>query len=75
LSAERQNAGVDPIGAERIGVVSHHLFQAKAVHGVFLPLECLDEKSILKGYRDLLKQKSANESEEAEGVMKELQSL
>src|SRR5947207_2870697 len=37
LAAERASIAVDKIGAERIGVVAHHLFQAKAQHGVFLP--------------------------------------
>jgi excinuclease ABC subunit C len=74
LAAEHSSASVDSIGAERIGVVSHHLFLAKATHGVFLPLDSVDEKSILRAYRDLLKQ-SVPEESEAEGVMKELQAL
>jgi excinuclease UvrABC nuclease subunit len=65
-------ADVTADGAERIGIVAHHLFSPKA--GVFLPLAKLDEKSIAKAYRDLQKQKVAEETEE-EGVMKELQVL
>jgi hypothetical protein len=74
LAAERASTSVDSAGAERIGVVAHHLFQAKANHGVFLPLESIDEKSVVKAYRDLLKQKP-QEISEGEGVIKELQAL
>jgi hypothetical protein len=75
----RHADGVDPIGAERIGVVAHHLFLAKSSHGVFIPLESADEKSLVKGYRDLLKQKppedNADGEAETEGVTKELQAM
>jgi excinuclease UvrABC nuclease subunit len=74
VAAEHSPSTVDAVGAERIGVVAHHLFLAKAVHGVFIPMEEADEKSILRAYRDLLKQKAPEESE-TEGVMKELQAL
>ncbi len=65
----------DPAGAERMGVVSHHLFTAKATQGVFLPTSAVDEKSFTKAYRDLLKQKVIEASEEDEGVIKELQAV
>jgi hypothetical protein len=39
-----------------------------------MPLETLDEKQVIKAYRDLLKQKPA-EPTEGEGVLKELQAL
>ena len=74
LAAARATNSVDPAGTERVGVVAHHLFLAKATHGVFIPLDRIDEKSIVKGYRELLKQKVEPENE-AEGVVKELQSL
>ena len=67
----------DPIdlpGAERIGIVSHHLFSAKPGHGVFIRLDELGEKGILKAYQELLK-RPAEEAGEVEGVMKELQAL
>ena len=48
--------------------------RAKSNHGVFLPLETIDEKSLVKAYRDLLKQKPQDQAE-GEGVMKELQAL
>jgi excinuclease UvrABC nuclease subunit len=61
-------------GAERIGIVTHHLFSPKQTQGVFLPLTHLDEKSIAKAYRDLQKQKIQEETAD-EGVLKELQAL
>jgi excinuclease UvrABC nuclease subunit len=74
LAAEHSAAALDVTGTQRIGVVAHHLFIAKANHGVFLPLETIEEKHVAKAYRDLLKQKPAEESE-GEGVLKELQAL
>ncbi|CAN5619050.1 hypothetical protein BH09PLA1_BH09PLA1_09030 [soil metagenome] len=78
LALERAASGsrdsVDAIAAERIGVVTHHLFKSKSSQGVFLPLDALEEKSIAKAYRDLLKQKKADDAED-EGVMKELQAM
>jgi excinuclease UvrABC nuclease subunit len=65
----------DTTGAERIGIVSHHLFSAKSTHGAFLPVASLDERSFLRAYRDVLKQKLADESDDDEGVMKELQAI
>jgi excinuclease UvrABC nuclease subunit len=71
--------GVDPIGAERIGVVAHHLFQAKSSQGVFIPLEIADEKSLARGFRELLKQKPSEDAGDGEaddeGVTKELQAM
>jgi excinuclease ABC subunit C len=73
-AADRVTDSMDPIGAERIGVVTHHLFSRKFSQGVFLPLETLDEKSIVKAYRDLQKQNSQADVED-EGVTKELQAM
>jgi hypothetical protein len=73
LATER-TADVSTTGAERIGIVAHHLFSPKATHGVFLPIATLDENSIAKAYRDLQKQKVTEQSE-GEGVVKELQAL
>jgi excinuclease UvrABC nuclease subunit len=73
-SREQTADSVGLVGAERIGIVAHHLFSAKAGHGVFIRLDGLDEKAIVRAYRDLLK-RPAEEELEAEGVMKELQSL
>jgi excinuclease UvrABC nuclease subunit len=74
LAHDRASGAVEEIGAERIGIVAHHLFLAKARHGVFIPLCTIDEQSIGKGYRELLKQKVDQDSE-GEGVVKELQAL
>ena len=64
----------DTAGAERIGVVAHHLFSAKHSHGVFLRLEDTDDRTIARAYRDLQKQ-TPQEETEGEGVVKELQAL
>jgi excinuclease UvrABC nuclease subunit len=72
--AHDRPSDLDDIGAERIGVVAHHLFQPKAKQGVFIPLVQIDEKSILKAYRDLQNQKPQDEAL-GEGVTKELQAL
>ena len=61
-------------GAERIGIVAHHLFAARKAHGVFVRLDELDEKKIVNAYRELAKRPAEQESE-LEGVIKELQSL
>jgi excinuclease UvrABC nuclease subunit len=69
------SAEIDEQGAERIGVVADHLFRARRISGVFLRLDQLEERSFAKAYRDLLKQKAAEESEDEEGVVKELQQI
>jgi hypothetical protein len=61
-------------GSERIGVVTDHLFRAKRVSGVFLPLEDLSDRSLAKAWRDLQKQQGPAETED-EGVVKELQQI
>lgn len=66
---------LDPIGTERVGVVAHHLFEPRATHGVFLPLDRIEEKSIAKAFRDVQKQKLDETSDESEGVVKELQAI
>jgi excinuclease UvrABC nuclease subunit len=66
---------LDPIGAERVGVVSYHLFSPKATQGVFLPLDSIDEKAVVKAFRNLQKQKKDEVGEETEGVTKELQAM
>jgi hypothetical protein len=62
---------------ERVGVVSHHLFAAKAAQGVFLPLADVEDKSLAKAYRELMKQKRQDgddgaSAEAGEGIVKEL---
>lgn len=60
-----------PDEVERIGVVSHHLFATRAAQGIFLPLAEVEDKSLAKAYRELLKQKRADETDE-ESIEKEL---
>jgi hypothetical protein len=73
-AGETAGDAVTADSAERIGIVSHHLFSPKASQGVFVRLAELDERGILKALRDLQKQKTP-ELEEGEGVVKELQAL
>jgi hypothetical protein len=73
-AAEHERAVADAVGAERVGIATHHLFSGKSGGGTFLRLESADEKSIAKAYRELLKQPEPTEVE-GEGVIKELQSL
>jgi hypothetical protein len=75
LAQERATNIVDSAAAERIGVVSHHLFQPKSSAGTFLPLESIEEAQITKAYRDLQKQKQPQETAEGEGVVKQLQAM
>ncbi|MDB5171887.1 MAG: excinuclease subunit-like protein [Phycisphaerales bacterium] len=72
---ERAGAVIDEAGAERIGIVAHHLFSPKQSQGVFLRMEDINEKAIAKAWRDLKKQAVPAEELEGEGVMKELQAL
>jgi hypothetical protein len=75
-TAERAPVPIDQPATERIGIVAAHLFTAKAVHGAFLRLGDVDERSFAKAYKDLLKQKRPDADEnEDEGVMKELQAI
>jgi excinuclease UvrABC nuclease subunit len=68
-SAER----LDQTQSERVGIVTHHLFSGKH-RGVFLRLDTVDEKAVVKAFRELRKQ-TVQEEIEVEGVMKELQAL
>jgi hypothetical protein len=71
LLEHQMNHPVDTIGTERLGIVTHHLFATKKTQGVFLPIDSVDEKSILKGFRDVQKQKPV-EVPDDEGIVKEL---
>jgi hypothetical protein len=74
MAQQHRGEPIDEIAIERIGVASHHLFQPKAKQGVFIPLDRLDEKSLVRGYRELMNQK-VQEDVVGEGVTKELQAL
>ncbi len=66
---------VDLEGAERVGVVAHHLFARKPA-GALLPLAALDERAIVKALRELRKQPAPAEVDTGdEGVVKELQAM
>jgi excinuclease UvrABC nuclease subunit len=69
-------------GAERVGVVADHLFRAKRVSGVYLPVDEVEERSFAKALRELQKQRTPDAAEDAtadddddEGVVKELQQI
>ena len=72
-AAGRNAERLDQTGTERVGIVTHHLFSGKH-RGVFLRLDTIDEKAVIRGFRDLRKQ-APQEEIEGEGVIKELQSL
>ncbi len=65
----------DGIGAERVGIIAHHLFSPKQSHGVFLPLGEIEERALAKAFKELRRQRPADVEEEAEGVLKELRSM
>jgi excinuclease UvrABC nuclease subunit len=70
-AAALHDEAIDSIGAERIGLVSHHLFLAKAAHGAFIHLDSIDADSLARGLRDLRKHKPQADND-SEGVVKEL---
>lgn len=69
------SAEINERGVERLGVVADHLFRARRISGIFLRVDQLEERSFAKAIRDLQKQKTAEESEDDEGVVKELQQI
>ena len=73
LSAAEEHAG-GPCDAERIGIVTHHLFSPKQTGGVFLSLADISEPALLKAYKDVSRRKQPEEVQ-GEGVIKELQAM
>ena len=73
-AATNKPIALDLVGAERIGVVAHHLFLAKQTSGVFLRIDALDDKTLANALRDLRKQK-VKDAADGEGLVKELQAL
>jgi excinuclease UvrABC nuclease subunit len=67
-------AELDEPAVGRIGIVSHHLFTARQLQGIFIPLSDISQQAISKAYRDLLRQGRPDEVE-GEGVVKELQAM
>ena len=75
LDADAKN-DLSERGVERVGVVTDHLFRARRISGVYLPVDDLTERSLPKAYRDLQKQKTPETPDENdEGVVKELQQI
>ncbi len=70
----RHSETVDVEGAERIGIVAHHLFSTKQNTGVLLALASIDEKAIARACREVQQREEIPEVEE-EGVVRELQSM
>ncbi len=79
ILARAAQAGIDATeqGTERIGIVSDHLFRAKRISGVFLHMDDLDDRALVKAFKELQKQKgqSPEQDDEDEGVVKELQQI
>lgn len=73
-SVELPDADLGGSGAERIGIVAHHLFAPRQTSPQFLRLRDASEKSILKSWKDLRKAPPPEEFD-AEGVLKELQAM
>ena len=73
-AADPGNGLIDAAGAERVGVVTHHLFARKPA-GALLPLATVDERAIAKAIRDLAKLPAADVEADDEGVVKEWQEL
>lgn len=70
----RRSGPLDDPAIERIGLVAHHLFSGRHPKGIFLRLEELEEKALVRGFRELSRQKVPQEAE-GEGVLKELQAM
>jgi excinuclease UvrABC nuclease subunit len=74
IAARRAKEAADSEGAERIGIVAHHLFSTKQTSGSLLALASIDEKAIARACRDVQQREEAAEVEE-EGLVRELQSM
>ena len=73
LKAAEQQHEIDENIPQWMSIVLNHLFAAKRTSGVFLHITELDDRSLTAAFRELRKQKVAEESEE--GLINELQSL
>lgn len=72
--ARREIEPIDSDGAERIGIVAHHLFSTKQISGALLPIDSIDEKAIARASREAQQREETPDVEE-EGVVRELQSI
>jgi excinuclease UvrABC nuclease subunit len=75
---QRHRDTVDDAGAERIGLVTSHLFKGKQKSGVMVPLCRLDESSLQAAVREVRKQVRSSADDEpgeseadAEGIARE----
>lgn len=59
---------------ERVAMVAHQLYSTKRGRGVFLWVGEVEERALVRGYREAMKQKAEAESEE-EGAVKELEGM
>jgi DNA polymerase-3 subunit epsilon len=74
-AADRARLPWGESAAERVGLVSHHLFLPKQTQGVFMRISEVDDRSIVQGYRELKKQKESEAPAAGEGVVREAQAL
>jgi excinuclease UvrABC nuclease subunit len=71
---ELRSLPLDEPAIERIGMVAHHLFSGRHPKGIFIRLDELEEKSLVRAFRELARQKQPQEAE-GEGILKELQAM
>ncbi len=75
LAEQYRSLSVDDAAAERISVVTHHLFSAKAKQGIFIHLHDTTVASLQRAVRDLQKQARPDTDSTDEGVLRELQQM
>ncbi len=78
LATIRQRIAAAPepltvVGAQRLGLAARHLLAPRSAGGIFLH-DPADARTLVRGYRDLMKQKAPRESED-EGVVKDLRAM
>lgn len=61
-------------GADRVAMVASHLYSGRQSEGVIVRVYGINDRVLVKAYRDLLKQKQGGETED-EGVIRELQAM
>jgi excinuclease UvrABC nuclease subunit len=74
-AAIRPRTRPDLAGAQRIGIVAHHLFTSAKDGGVILRLDSADEKAVLRAYRQLSKTPEPAQEHAGEGVVADLQAM
>ncbi len=71
LRIAREHRAASGVDAEKVGIVTHHLFHPKSSQGSILWLGSLDETAIARALQELSRQKEPEASDD-EGVVKEL---